>query len=460
MYPVQESQWDLPAYRIIAAQDHWLQDPSLIFEQLVGSGTGFLLESSEGPQKLARYTIIGWDGEEYIFADDREELSKLLKKNKFPLLKELEPFYNGFVGCISFDMAYREKEHRLNECGRKKDIFQFPGAILLRPRNVIILDRQEKQCKVIVNSPGLNREVEEIIKQLKQIQAVALSKDKQNPTIQPAKALYAKADFLNMVEKAKDYISAGDIFQVVLSQPFYGLTTRQPLDVYRDLRNFNPSPYHYYLQMGDYQIIGSSPEMLVRVKDGWIETRPIAGTRPRGRTDVEDSKIAAELLGDEKERAEHLMLVDLGRNDIGKVARSGTVRLKDFYKIEKYSHVMHLVSSVHGELGDEYDSVDAFWSCFPAGTVSGAPKVRALEIINELEADGRGLYAGAIGYFSSAGDIDTCIAIRTIVMQKNQAQVRVGAGIVADSDPEREYWETIHKGNAMFKALGWEVKIE
>lgn len=447
-------------YKIFAAREEWLQDPIALFALLVGDQSGFLLESAEGPQKLARYTIIGWAGNEYVFNHGgRKELTKLLKKQRLPLLKELEPFYNGFVGCISFDLSYREEKHRLNNYPTKTDLFGFPGAILLDPRYVVILDRQERLCKVVVNGAGGSDSLEEIIRKL------------ENPweNQQPAhgqvgrysvRARYSKFKFEQMVRQVKDYIAAGDVFQVVLSQPFYGPTQLAPLTVYRNLRQLNPSPYHYFLQLGGYHIIGSSPEMLVRVKGGQVETRPIAGTRPRGKNTEEDKRIAAELLGDDKERAEHLMLVDLGRNDIGRVARPGSVKLKDFYHIEKYSHVMHLVSSVQGQLAAEVDSIDAFWACFPAGTVSGAPKVRALEIIHELELEGRGLYAGAIGYFSAGGDLDTCIAIRTIVMNGQAAQVRVGAGIVADSDPEREYMETIHKGNAMFKALGWEVKFD
>ncbi|MGH7273067.1 MAG: anthranilate synthase component I family protein [Nitrospiria bacterium] len=256
-----------------------------------------------------------------------------------------------------------------------------------------------------------------------------------------------------MVLKAKDYISAGDLFQVVLSQRFSARIHAEPFDIYRALRVINPSPYMYYLQMGGLTIAGSSPEVLVRCEEGRIELRPIAGTRKRGATDTEDGALMEELLADQKERAEHLMLVDLGRNDVGRVAEMGKVHVDELMVIEKYSHVMHLVSHVQGQLAQGKDVYDVMKACFPAGTVSGAPKIRAMQIIDELEPTQRGLYAGAMGYFSFSGNMDTCINIRSIVIDGHQAYVQAGGGIVADSQPAQEYEETVNKAKAVMTAV-------
>jgi anthranilate synthase component 1 len=263
-----------------------------------------------------------------------------------------------------------------------------------------------------------------------------------------------KGDFLNAVRRAKEYIKAGDILQVVLSQRFNKPFTGDAFEVYRRLRTINPSPYLFYLNFGDAVVAGSSPEMLIRVEDGIIRTRPIAGTRPRGRDADEDGRLAHELLNDPKERAEHIMLVDLGRNDLGRVCLPGTVRVTEFMGVEKYSHVIHIVSEVQGELSPQRSALSALTASFPAGTVSGAPKVRAMEIIDELEPDLRGIYAGAVGYFSFTGNLDTCITIRTVVFHGGNAYVQAGAGIVADSDAEREYEETINKAWALLATLG------
>ena len=255
------------------------------------------------------------------------------------------------------------------------------------------------------------------------------------------------------VQKAKDYIYAGDIIQVVLSQRFSRKTDAHPFNIYRTLRTINPSPYMFYLDMGDYQIVGASPEVLVRSEDGKLDYHPIAGTRPRGGTEEEDLALERELRSDEKDRAEHTMLLDLGRNDIGRVSRPGTVKVTQLFDIERYSHVMHLVSHVKGELRPEITPYDALWACFPAGTVSGAPKLRAMEIIAELEPDQRGPYGGAVGYFSFSGNMDTCITIRTMVFSKGVAHVQAGGGIVADSVPHMEFMETVHKAQALMRAI-------
>jgi len=255
------------------------------------------------------------------------------------------------------------------------------------------------------------------------------------------------------VRRCKTYVEAGDVIQVVLSQRLATRTPADPFDAYRALRIVNPSPYMYYLRLGDLRIAGTSPEVLVRLEDGCVDVRPIAGTRRRGRTPAEDRALETELLGDAKERAEHIMLVDLGRNDVGRVARPGSVEVTELMAVERYSHVMHLVSQVRGRLAEGFDAFDVFRACFPAGTVTGAPKVRAMEIVEELEPVRRGPYAGAVGYFSFSGNMDTCITIRTVVFSEGTAYVQAGAGIVADSDPAREYQETLNKAEAMLHAI-------
>jgi len=262
-----------------------------------------------------------------------------------------------------------------------------------------------------------------------------------------------KAEFVLMVERGKEYIAAGDVFQVVLSQRFEVPVTASPVDLYRALRVVNPSPYMYFLRLGPLAVVGSSPEVLVRCEEGAVAVRPIAGTRRRGVDDDEDRRLARELAADEKERAEHLMLVDLGRNDVGRVARTGSVRVEDFMTIERYSHVMHLVSHVRGDLAAGKTPYDVLRACFPAGTLSGAPKIRAMEIIDELEPTRRGLYGGAVGYVSFSGNLDTCITIRTIVVDGGRAYIQAGAGIVADSNPVAEYEETVNKAKGMLAAV-------
>jgi anthranilate synthase component 1 len=264
---------------------------------------------------------------------------------------------------------------------------------------------------------------------------------------------FSKADYLSSIEKAKEYIAAGDIFQVVLSQRFELELSVPPFDIYRALRIVNPSPYMYFLKMPDVSIVGSSPEVLVKIRDREASYRPIAGTRPRGKDEIEDDDLAKELAADEKEKAEHIMLVDLGRNDLGRVCKYGTVRVEDLMFIEKYSHVMHLVSSLKGELRDDTDRWDALMACFPAGTVSGAPKIRAMEIIDEFEPTKRGVYAGAIMYVDFSNNLDSCIAIRTLVTRGNKGYIQAGGGIVADSVAETEYMETVNKARALMRAV-------
>jgi anthranilate synthase component 1 len=329
-------------------------------------------------------------------------------------------------------------------------------------RDLIAFDNREHRLLLIANiicSPGddIEKAYQEALYRLGGIEdRMAVRLQATHLTVKksatPA-SNFIRADFEAAVEKCRDYIKAGDIFQVVLSQRFTVGVEADPFDLYRILRVVNPSPYMYYLTVGDTAVIGASPEMLVRVENNTIEVRPIAGTRPRGRTESEDEALVKELLADPKERAEHIMLVDLGRNDVGRVAATGTIQVEEMMHIEKYSHVIHIVSNVKGELAKGRDAFDALFSCFPAGTLSGAPKIRAMEIIDELEPVKRGLYGGALGYIDWSGTMDTCIVIRTIVYRNGFATIQAGAGIVADSDPAREYNETLHKAGALFSAI-------
>jgi len=323
--------------------------------------------------------------------------------------------------------------------------------------NILAFDHLKHQI-VIVSHEGEER-VRELEKKLLEPSVEEQGKgglkleDPRAKTPKKVTSNFSEADFHKAVYRAKEYITAGDIFQVVLSQRFEADFQGDPFNVYRALRYLNPSPYMFFLKRGDLSVAGSSPEMLVRVQGDTLEYRPIAGTRRRGRTAQEEEKLEQELLNDEKERAEHLMLVDLGRNDLGRVSEYGSVKVRDFMLVEKYSHVMHLVSALRGRLRSDLDRFDALKACFPAGTVTGAPKVRAMEIIEELEPARRGIYAGAIGYLDYSGNLDTCIAIRTVVFVGGKAYLQAGAGIVADSDPELENKECRNKAEALFRAL-------
>jgi anthranilate synthase component I len=331
----------------------------------------------------------------------------------------------------------------------------------------MVFDHVKHKLKVIATIPVENQEFAEVYQQsveliqriIETIESNDIPKSQKklvdNEKVQ-VKSNLTKEEYMANVEKAKEYIKAGDIFQVVLSQRFQVPLTTQPFDIYRSLRTINPAPYLYYLQFGEQTIIGSSPEMLVRVEDEAVQTMPIAGTRPRGKNREEDLLLEADLLADTKETAEHLMLVDLGRNDLGRVCQFGSVKVHSFMEVQRYSHVMHIVSNVRGTLGKDKTAFDALASCFPAGTVSGAPKIRAMEIIEELEPQRRGVYAGAIGYFGFTGNMDTCITIRTLLINNGNVYIQTGAGIVADSDPEKEYEETKNKARALLKTLNIE----
>ena len=413
----------------------------------------------EGPKKLAEFSFIGFDpkvsikiknGNITILNEETKE--EQIEKSNEPLkkLQKLllsETVFNnefrlvgGAVGYISYD-AIRYWENLPNKA---KNDLDFPDIQLGIFEDGIVFDHKQKQAFYYYQNDNRISEIKKYFSKKNELQSLTFSEPKLNIT---------KEKFEKAVTKAKEYINSGDIFQVVLSKRYEFTIKGNLLAFYNCLREINPSPYMYFLKEGEKQIIGSSPEMLVRVDNRMIKTFPIAGTRPRTDNSKKNSQLAKELLADPKERAEHVMLVDLARNDIGRIAKFGSVRVPEFMTVHKYSHVQHIVSQVSGELSNNYESYDALRAVFPAGTVSGAPKIRAMEIIDELEPTRRGPYAGAVGYFSYNGNSDFAITIRTLFANKNKAYIQVGAGIVADSIPEREWFETDHKAEALMKAL-------
>ncbi|HWP84473.1 MAG TPA: anthranilate synthase component I [Terriglobia bacterium] len=457
----------------------------------------FLLESVEGGENVARYTYLGFapslvlrywiDTPESATSAPRGRLEllaegkwravdgefltvarNLLAEHRPAAAPDLPPFTAGAVGYFGYDLVSQWEPVPLPPHGAAKD--RMPDAVLLFTSTVLVFDHVTHQIWIICNvrctegaGPAELRRAyaraENNIARIEKRLAGPLALPEIAPTSgrqQRApvfRSNFTKEQFLERVRRAQRHIHAGDIFQVVLSQRLEAKLRAAPFDVYRALRRVNPAPYLFFLHLGEDFVLGSSPEMLVKVTGQEIEYRPIAGTRPRGAEVAEDQRLERELLADEKERAEHVMLVDLGRNDIGRVAKFGSVRVANLMFVERYSHVMHLVSSLRGELRPELDAWDALLACFPAGTVTGAPKVRAMQIIAELEPDRRGLYAGSVLYFDHTGNLNSCIAIRTIVIRKGKATVQVGAGIVADSTPEREFEETLNKGKAMLQAI-------
>ncbi|MDQ7064488.1 MAG: anthranilate synthase component I [candidate division KSB1 bacterium] len=454
--------------------------PAAAFLRLCGhQGDGFLLESVEGGETLARFSFLGRNAREVIRFDGQRVrvqqadgpthahetdifayLQNRLRRYQFVPNPELPRFSGGMVGYFGYDTV------RLLEAlpGRHALPGDTPMAEFGFYDTILAFDHLRHRIIIITNvfledGADLKTSYTQALERLEETRTALKTPFEAEPRTEIESvhanvvANFQRDDFCEAVRQAKDYIRAGDIFQVVLSQKFTRPVAADPFDVYRALRLINPSPYMYFLRQNQRSIIGSSPELMVRVEQGEVVVRPIAGTRPRGRNAEEDDRLAAELLADEKERAEHVMLVDLGRNDIGRVARFGEVRVSENMIIEKYSHVMHIVSEVRGRLRHGLDAIDAFRACFPAGTVTGAPKVRAMEIIEELEPEARGLYAGALGYLDFSGNLDTCIAIRTLEIHNGTARFQAGAGIVADSIPEREYAETIHKSNAIRHAI-------
>ena len=423
------------------------------------SDRAFLLESVEGGERIGRYSFIGVDP--YQSSDGSlADFRNFFPPVREPSPPELPPFTGGAVGIFGYEMV-RELE-RIPRLDKPDDPI-IPGPSVLMDFYSTIVAFDHVRHRIILISHESQDRVDELEERLRSAPQLRMTSSLTSVDSIPEgsfRSNFSPASFQSAVETAKEYIRAGDIFQVVLSQQFQTDFSGSPFDVYRALRHINPSPYLFYLKRGDLHVAGSSPEMLVTVQGRDLEYRPIAGTRRRGRHLEEEKKFEDELIRDEKERAEHLMLVDLGRNDLGRVSEYGSVRVDDLMFVEKYSHVMHLVSSLKGRLREDKDRFDTLGACFPAGTVTGAPKVRAMEIIEELEPNPRGVYAGAIGYLDFSGNLDTCIAIRTIVMRNGKAYLQAGAGIVADSVPELEDKECHNKARALFSALDFARRLE
>jgi anthranilate synthase component 1 len=454
----------------------------------------FLLESVEGGASRARYSFIGlrpdliWR----CFGDKAEinrkatekpkdfypcpvamnsnvieSLRSLVKESRIDVPTNLPPMASGLVGYMSYDMVRLIEKLPDNN----PDVIGVPDSIFLRPTVMAVFDSLEDTVTIVTPAwPDIALSAEEayleakerllkVIGDLASETPALTNKISINQNLPEPVSNMSQDEFCGIVEKAVKYIKAGDAFQIVPSQRFRLPFKLPALSFYRSLRRLNPSPFLFFLNFGDFAVVGSSPEILVRVRDGKITLRPLAGTRKRGETPEQDKALAKELLEDPKELAEHLMLLDLGRNDVGRIAKTGSVKVTEKFTIEYYSHVMHIASNVDGELDDSFDSIDALMSGFPAGTVSGAPKVRAMEIIEELEPERRGVYSGCIGYFGSNGDMDTCIALRTAVIKDDVVYIQAGGGVVSDSSPEGEYQESCNKAQALIRAAQEAVKF-
>ncbi len=438
----------------------------------------FIFESVEKGKIKGRYTIFGknpdkiWEfnnKKSYLIRNNKKIrlkgrpdllIEKIIEEFKFDTPKNLPKICSLISGYFSYD-AIRYIENIPNKC---KNDLNLPDVRLMRPRTVIIHDNLKKEIYFIINIfnderiSNYQKKFEDIKSELFKLSIQSLIKNLHNKTYKEFKNINIKSNtpknkFLAMVNKAKEYIKLGDIFQVVLSQRFETNLTKKPLDIYKKLRITNPSPFMFFFNFNDFQIIGASPEILVRLRDNKITVRPIAGTRPRGRNKKEDIYYEKDLMNDKKELSEHLMLLDLGRNDAGKVSKINSIKVTESFIVERYSHVMHIVSNVVGEYNKKFSKFKSLMAGFPAGTVSGAPKIRAMEIIDELESVRRKVYAGGIGYFSANGEFDTCIALRTAVVKDKKFYVQAGAGIVADSKPVNEYKETVNKAKALINAL-------
>jgi anthranilate synthase component 1 len=451
----------VPVYHEIMAD---LETPVSAYLKIARGNYSFLLESVEGGEHIARYSFIGTEPSLILKAGDKGPIDPLLliekEFSKFRLTPTagLPRFHGGMVGYLGYEVAgYFERLPSPDH-----DPLGLPEFMLMLADTLLVFDHLTHKIKVVshahldddVDTAYLEatHKIDSLVARLRQPIPSEASPAIPSPQ-SPVSSNLSQAEFESRVSQAKDYIYAGDIIQVVLSLRLAKPTSASPFAIYRALRSLNPSPYMYYLHLGDFHIIGTSPELLVRVEDGMVSNHPIAGTRPRGKSAAQDSALEEELRNDEKERAEHIMLVDLGRNDIGRVSEPGTVEVTQLMDVERYSHVMHLVSHVQGKLRAGLSQFDALRAGFPAGTVSGAPKIRAMEIIAELEPDKRGPYAGAVGYFDFSGNLDTAIAIRTIVITNGIAYIQAGAGIVADSIPEREYQESLSKAQALLTAI-------
>jgi anthranilate synthase component 1 len=451
----------VPVCRDIQAD---LETPVSAYLKIARGNYSFLLESVEGGERLARYSFIGTEPSLVLRTGNENPVDPLnLVEKEFarfhPMsISDLPRFHGGMVGYLSYEVArYFERLPCPDQ-----DPQGLPESVLMLADTLLVFDHITHKIKVVshVHLDGdvdtayreATCKIDDLVDRLEQpIHSKVLKNAPPNRS--EVSSNFSPAEFEAIVSQAKEYIYAGDIIQAVLSQRLARPTYASPFAIYRALRSVNPSPYMYYLHLGDFYIVGASPELLVRVEDGIVSNHPIAGTRRRGKDASEDLALEEELKYDDKERAEHIMLVDLGRNDIGRISEPGTVEVTQLMDLERYSHVMHLVSHVQGKLRAGLSQFDAFRSCFPAGTVSGAPKIRAMEIIAELERGKRGPYAGAVGYFDFSGNLDTAIAIRTVIIKDNIAYIQAGAGIVADSIPEREYQESLSKAQALLTAI-------
>jgi anthranilate synthase component 1 len=442
-----------------------LETPVSAYAKLRGTGPAFLLESVEGGENVSRYSFIGCNPRKIFRAQpgDADPLAALqaeLAQYQPVAVPGLPPFTGGAVGYLGYEFIHSvEKTVPL----AARDELGVPMMWFMLCDSVLAFDRAHQTMRLIVNAhtgADAGAAYDAACAELQRMQAAlarpgALASSTLGDTgpVQVPAGNFTKAAFEKMVDDSKEFIRAGDIFQIVLSQRFSREFKQSPLDLYRALRTVNPSPYMFLLETGDFALVGASPEVHVRLTGRKVEIRPIAGTRPRGKTTAEDLAFERDLLADEKELAEHLMLVDLARNDIGRVCSYGTIQVPEFKTIERYSHVMHIVSQVEGQLAPERSAFDLMRATFPAGTVSGAPKIRAMQLISQMEGTQRGSYAGALGYFSYDGNLDSCITLRTALVKDGRVHIQAGAGIVADSVPAAEYQETINKASALFKAI-------
>ena len=441
-----------------------LETPVSAYLKVARGPYSFLLESVEGGERMGRYSFIGtephrvtsWVHED---GDPLDHVELELAKLRPAEVAGLPRFHGGAVGYIGYEAVTHFERLPMPD----EDPLGVPESWLMFTDTLLVFDHVLHTIKVISHA-GLEgdidaayaeagRKIEELVSRLEQPLLGLPYTALEGPTGQPVSSNRDREDYLTAVERTKQYIREGDIIQAVISQRFARRTGAHPIEVYRSLRSINPSPYMYLLQFDDVTLVGASPELLVKVEDGRVEVHPIAGTRPRGETSADDARLAEELRADPKEVAEHVMLLDLGRNDVGRVASTGSVQVTQQLDLEYYSHVMHLVSHVEGQLREGVSMYDALRAAFPAGTVSGAPKIRAMEIIAELEPDRRGPYAGAVGFFDMSGNVETCITIRTVLMKDGMAYVQAGGGIVFDSDPQREFEETQHKARALMAAI-------
>jgi anthranilate synthase component 1 len=464
----------IPVYREIMAD---LETPVAAFLKLDTGDFSFLLESVEGGEKWGRYCFLG--GEPSIIFQSKGSRVEITRNGLATIQEGVDPlhalkqlmgeyhpveveglprFFGGAVGYLTYDMV--RFFERLPD--QTVDDLSVPDAMFMITDTIVIFDHMLQKIKVVSNAlidgppqKAYQEAIAKIDRLIARLRQPVPPRSRRQPPLEPATLTsnFTKEAYERVVKRAKEYIRAGDIIQVVPSQRFEAPIGVEPFEIYRALRTVNPSPYMFYLKFRDLRLIGSSPEVNVRLEGSLIELRPLAGTRRRGRDAAEDLDIAAELMQDPKERAEHIMLVDLGRNDVGRVAKIGSVKVTELLQVEKYSHVMHLVSHVVGELAEGKDCYDVMRATFPQGTVSGAPKIRAMEIIEELEPTKRGPYAGAVGYFGYSGNMDTCIALRTMTVKGSTAYLQAGGGVVADSVPELEYEETLNKARALMRAI-------